>query len=94
MTERERQRRAEQSRRDRQASYTIKEWCDRRRLSLAMFYKLDQQNLAPRSYWVGRKRCISDEADAEWVAAREAESANAAACSTSDPGGMAAVAGA
>jgi hypothetical protein len=79
MTERERKRRAEQSRRDRQASYTIAEWCDRRRLSLAMFYKLDQQNLAPRSYYVGRKRCISDEADAEWLAAREAETERTAA---------------
>jgi hypothetical protein len=78
MTEREKQRRAEQSRRD-QASYTLDEWCARRRISRAMFYKLDQQGLAPKSHYAGARRLISDQADAEWLAAREAESTNAAA---------------
>ena len=78
MTERERQHRAEQSRRDRQASYTLDEWCHRRRISRAMFYVLDAQGLAPKSYYVGRKRCISDAADAAWLQAREAERDNAA----------------
>ena len=75
MTERERQRRAEQSRQGRQASYTIQEWCDRRRISRAMFYVLDAKGLAPRSHYAGARRLISDEADAEWVQAREAEAA-------------------
>ena len=75
MTERERQRRAEQSRRGRQASYTIQEWCDRRRISRAMFYVLDAKGLAPRSHYAGARRLISDEADAEWVQAREEEAA-------------------
>jgi hypothetical protein len=66
---RERQRRAEQSRR----SYTLAEWCEIRRISKAMFYKLDQQGLAPASYYVGSRRLITDEADAAWVCARMAE---------------------
>ena len=77
MTERERQRRAEQSRRD-QASYTLDEWCARRRISRSMFYLLDAKGLAPRSHYAGAKRLIADEADAEWVRAREAESQTAA----------------
>jgi hypothetical protein len=74
--ERERQRRAEQSRRD-QASYTIDEWCDRRRISRAMFYRLKNLKLAPRIHYAGAKPIISDEADREWLAAREAEAAAA-----------------
>jgi hypothetical protein len=54
-------------------SFTVGEWCDYRRISRAMFYKLDQQGLTPRSYYVGAKRLISDEADAAWMRAREAE---------------------
>jgi hypothetical protein len=79
MTEREKQRRAEQSRRDRerQGSFTIDEWCRFRRVSRAMFYK--RPDLMPRTHSVGVKRIISDEADAEWLAAREAEGDSAAA---------------
>ena len=66
---RERQKRAEQSRH----SFTIPEWCDNRRLSRAMFYKLDAQGKAPRTYYVGTKRLISDEADAAWMREQEAE---------------------
>jgi hypothetical protein len=69
MSDRERQRRAEQRRR----SFTISEWCDSRRISRAMFYKLDQQGRAPATYYVGAKRLIADEADAAWMRAREAE---------------------
>jgi hypothetical protein len=38
-----------------------------------MFYKLDAQGLAPNTYYVGTKRCVSDEADADWLRKREAE---------------------
>jgi hypothetical protein len=72
---RERQRRAEQSRR----SYTIDEWCECRRISRGMFYKLDAQGKAPASYYVGAKRLISDEADADWLREREAEAESTAA---------------
>lgn len=74
MSERERQRRTIQ----RRGSFSIREWCEYRRISPAMFYKLDQMGLAPRSYYVGKKRCISDQADANWLRDREAEQ-NAAA---------------
>jgi hypothetical protein len=66
---------AEQSRRgkEQRGSFTIREWCEHRRISSAMFYKLDQQGLAPHSHYVGAKRLISERADAEWLRAREAE---------------------
>lgn len=80
MTDREQARRDEQSRRDRaqRASFTIKEWCEYRRISEAMFFKLDQQGLAPRTHYAGRRRLISGEADQDWVHAREAAQTSAA----------------
>jgi hypothetical protein len=70
----------ERERRDRQgASFTIREWCSYRRVSPATFYVLDQKGIAPRSHYVGVKRLISAEADAEWLAAREAENKETAA---------------
>ena len=69
MSERERDRRDRQ----RQASFTVKEWCEFRRISPAMFYKLDAQGLAPKSHYAGVRRLISDEADRDWLAARENE---------------------
>jgi hypothetical protein len=76
MTPRERQRRAEQRR---QASYTINQWCERRQVSRAMFYKLEAQGLAPRTHNAGKKRLISEQSDADWVREREAASAHDAA---------------
>ena len=80
MTDREQARRDEQSRRDRaqRASFTVKEWCEYRRISAAMFFKLDQQGLAPRTHYAGRRRLISGEADEDWVHAREAAQTSAA----------------
>ena len=80
MTDREQARRDEQSRRDRaqRASFTIKEWCEYRRISAAMFFKLDQQGLAPRTHYAGRRRLISGEADEDWVHAHEAAQTSAA----------------
>jgi Zn-dependent peptidase ImmA (M78 family) len=75
MSDRERRRR-EQQRRD---SFSINEWCKHRRISRAMFYLLDQQGLAPKTYYVGARRFISDEADVAWLTAREAETENNAA---------------
>jgi hypothetical protein len=75
MLDREIVRRAEESHRapEQRASFTIKEWCEYRRISPAMFYKLDTQGLAPKTHNVGVKRLISGEADAAWIRAREAE---------------------
>jgi len=72
MSERERQRRAEQSRRERNGSFTLREWCTHRRISMAMFYKMPE-SWRPRVHNAGAKVLISDQADADWVAEREAE---------------------
>jgi hypothetical protein len=61
----------------RHGSFTLTEWCEHRRISPGMFYKLAQQGLAPRTYYVGNRRHVSGEADAEWLRAREAESSAA-----------------
>ena len=73
MSDRERQRHAEQRR-----SFTINEWCEARRISRAMFYKLAEQGLAPKTHNVGTKRLISNEADVAWVRDREAKHDTAA----------------
>jgi hypothetical protein len=75
MSEREQERRAEQNHR----SYTISEWCECRRISRAMYYKLRGQGLAPPTHSAGTKQLISGEADIEWVRAREAETEQGAA---------------
>jgi predicted DNA-binding transcriptional regulator AlpA len=74
MTERERQRRAEQDRRD-NGSFSIDAWCKHRGLSRSMFYVLAEQGKAPRTYHAGSRRFISSEADAAWLRDREAEAA-------------------
>jgi hypothetical protein len=56
-------------------SFTISEWCAARRISRAMFYRLEVQGLAPRTHFAGAKRLISPQADAEWLRQREAEAA-------------------
>lgn len=68
---------SEKDRRDRArgASFTISEWCEHRRISPAMFYKLDSAGRAPLTHRAGSRRLISAEADAAWVRAREAENA-------------------
>jgi hypothetical protein len=67
---REEKRRAEQ----RACSFTLNEWCDHRRVSRSMYYKLTKLGLAPDSYLVGNSRYITAEADAAWLAERQAES--------------------
>ncbi len=75
MSARERERRASQSRRDRNRneSFTVKEWCEYRRISRAMLYKLLATGLGPATYFVGNRRYVSAKADAAWLSAREAE---------------------
>jgi hypothetical protein len=57
-----------------QAAYTVDEWCTRRRLCRASFYKLLKQGKGPRTYYVGNRQYISADADAAWQAERENES--------------------
>jgi len=56
-------------------SFTIGEWCAKRKVSRAKFYQLDKQNKAPRTHNAGVKRLISPQADADWIREREAEAA-------------------
>jgi predicted DNA-binding transcriptional regulator AlpA len=56
-------------------SLEISEFCELENFSRSMFYKLESQGKAPRTYNVGRKRLISPEARAAWRRDREAESA-------------------
>jgi predicted DNA-binding transcriptional regulator AlpA len=58
-------------------SYTLAEWCELRRISRAMFYKLAAEGKAPQTHNVGIKRLISPEADARWLRDREAELSDA-----------------
>lgn len=60
-------------------SRTIAEWCAHRRVSRSMFYKLDDQGLAPKTHRVDVKRLISPQADAEWLQQREAAAMTEAA---------------
>lgn len=60
-------------------SYSINEWCALHNLSRSFFYLLDEKGEAPRTFNVGRVRRISEQANAEWIAAREAASQEAAA---------------
>ena len=55
-------------------SYSLDAWCEMHGFSRAYFYMLDKRGQAPRSFKVGRCRRISDEANAEWITAREAAS--------------------
>jgi predicted DNA-binding transcriptional regulator AlpA len=60
-------------------SQSIDEWCKAHGLSRSFFYLLQQRGEGPRSFKVGRVTRISDAANAEWVAAREAASQSVAA---------------
>jgi hypothetical protein len=51
------------------AAWTISEWCKRRNISRALFYKLKKAGKAPRIKYAGSKPLITAEADAEWAAA-------------------------
>jgi hypothetical protein len=54
-------------------SFTIAEWCQRRRISISMYYKLKAQGKAPATLPVGRHQTITSEADAVWARQRQAE---------------------
>jgi hypothetical protein len=76
MSEREKNRRAEQARQD---AYSVQEFCDAHRISRAMFYKMQGGGIGPRTMKVGTRTLISEEAAAEWRREREAETAANAA---------------
>lgn len=56
-------------------SFTIAEWCAMRRVGRTRaFEEITTGRL--KTYRVGRRRYISDEADAQWLRERESESLN------------------
>jgi len=57
------------------ASKTIEQWAKSHGFSRGFFYILREQGRAPRTMKINACRRISDESDAEWVRAREAETA-------------------
>ncbi len=57
-------------------SLTIEEWCKRHGLCRSTFYNLQKAGKAPRLMKVGAVVRISEEADRDWVHAREAEAAS------------------
>jgi hypothetical protein len=60
-------------------SFTIREWCEHRRVSISMYYKLKTQGKAPATLPVGRHQTITSEADAAWARDRQAASTDEAA---------------
>ena len=54
-------------------SFTIAEWCEYRRVSISMYYKLKAQGKAPATLPVGRHQTITVEADGAWARERQAE---------------------
>jgi hypothetical protein len=48
------------------ASKSIQKWCADREISRGMFYRLDAAGKAPKTVYIGTRRMITDEADAEW----------------------------
>jgi hypothetical protein len=55
-------------------SFTIAEWCKHRRISVSMFYQMQQEGWAPKTMSVGARKLISAEADA-WRRQRETAAA-------------------
>jgi predicted DNA-binding transcriptional regulator AlpA len=58
-------------------SLTIDQWCEKHNLSRSTFYKLKKVGKAPRILKVLEAVRITEDADREWCAAREAEMAAA-----------------
>lgn len=55
-------------------SFSISEWCDMHGLSRAFYYILQARGEAPRTFPVGSRVRISEDANREWILAREAAS--------------------
>ena len=53
-------------------AYGIEEFCQRHRISVALYYKLKQRRMTPVEFHVGGRVLISKEAAALWRREREA----------------------
>ncbi|MHC2530586.1 hypothetical protein [Bradyrhizobium diazoefficiens] len=56
-------------------SYTVAEFCAMHGMSIGLYQKQRKEGLTPREFRVGRRVMITVEAEAEWLAAREAAAA-------------------
>jgi predicted DNA-binding transcriptional regulator AlpA len=58
------------------SSFTIAEFCQHNGISISFFYKLAKQGKAPATMRIGkRRRMISADANAAWVASQESAAA-------------------
>jgi len=55
-------------------AFGISTFCKRNDISRALYYKLEKQGKAPRSFKAGRRKLITPEAEREWH--KEMESAS------------------
>lgn len=55
-------------------SFSLEQWLALHSLSRPFWYRLIERKMAPRTFRVGRCVRISEEANNEWLKAREAES--------------------
>jgi predicted DNA-binding transcriptional regulator AlpA len=55
-------------------TYPLDQWLQLRDFSRPFWYVLKKRGEAPRHFNVGRRVFVTEEADAEWLKAREAES--------------------
>jgi hypothetical protein len=53
--------------------HTIEDFCERNRISEAMYFKLKRLGKAPREMKLGKKILITPEAETDWRREREAE---------------------
>lgn len=60
-------------------AFSLAKFCRRHGISLQMYYKLAQQDLAPATFNIGTRVLVSREAAARWRAEREEASAAKAA---------------
>lgn len=60
-------------------SFSIKEWCSLHGFSVSYFHLMASRNEGPRTFKSGRLTRISEEANAAWIAEREAASQGVAA---------------
>lgn len=58
-------------------SYSIDEFCGLHHLSRTFFYKIIKEGKGPQTFKIGCSTRISEQANAEWLAKLEAESATA-----------------
>jgi len=56
-------------------SYTINDFCKAYSISRSYFYKLKEQNKAPRTYNLGKKVLISIDSAEQWQQSMEAQQA-------------------